>query len=433
MIDDSDVMTLTVDRNDAQTVYATACTGIYRSNDGASRWTKLKGIPSESRRTRALALDPTRTAGLYAGTTQGLWASEDGGASWQLVTPRTLVVNSIVALPDGTVLLGCDGAGVVRSGDRGRSWTSSNDGFSERFVSRMVFDREGKQVLAGILGDRNHGGVLVAPEPSGPWRPLGPGLEGREVFALTLAGRQPLVGTDDGIYLWAAPSRQWRRLATVVDGLDVHPRVADIVSLAGRVLLGATPQGLLRTRDGGESWVRLDLGLARAVSALAVIPGEAESVLAATPLGLYESRNAGGTWTQVSGGLGAAGIHGLAFLPGSDRVVLATTPSGLLKSADRGRTWQRRGGGLPYSDITGLALHPDGRTVYASDFTRGGVFRSGDAGDTWVPLPTDGLASDRVWALALDPASPGRLLAASPTGGLHLLSLLPPAVNTGTP
>jgi photosystem II stability/assembly factor-like uncharacterized protein len=451
MIEDSDVMTLTVDRQDPQRVYATACTGIYRSLDGAARWSKLRGIPSESRRTRAFALDPTRSGGLYAGTTLGVWSSEDNGTSWQLVTSRSLVINSIVVLPDGTVLLGCDGAGVLRSGDHGRSWAASNDGFSARFVSRMVFDRDGKQVLAGILGDRTHGGVLVAPEPAGPWRPLGSGLEGREVFALAMAGRQPLAGTDDGVYAWVADavtpveastngggaarlsSGAWARLATVVDGLDAHPRVADLVSLPGRVLIAATPQGLLRTRDGGQSWSRLELGLARAVSALAVIPGESRGVLAATPLGLYESHDAGSSWTQVSRGLGDASIHALAFLPGSDTVVFATTPSGLLKSSDRGRTWQRRGGGLPYSDITGLALHPDGRTVYASDFARGGVFKSGDAGDSWTPLPTDGLASDRVWALALDPASPGRLLAASPTGGLHLLSLLPPAVHTGTP
>ena len=444
MIDDSDVMTLTLDRDDRRTLYATACTGIYRSVDEAGRWTKLKGIPSRSRRTRAFAIDRTRRDVLFAGTTQGFWASEDAGASWRLLSSASLVVNAVLAQPDGTLLLGTDGAGVLRSRDRGRSWAAANDGFSERFVSRMVFDREGRHVYAGILGDRHHGGVLVARDPRGPWRPLGPGLEGREVLALTLAGRQPVAGTDDGVFVWfedgAAPPAAasagrgaWKRLPTLAGGLDLHPRVADVVVLAGRVFMAATAQGLLRSTDAGHSWSRLTLGSARPVTALAAVPGEPRGVLAATPLGLYESRDAGATWTQASHALAEVVIHGLVFLPRSDAVLFATTHRGLFRSTDRGRTWHRRGGGLPYSDITGLALHSDGRTAYASDFGRGGVFRSLDGGDTWAPLSTQGLASDRVWALALDPAS-ARLFAASPTGGLHLLSLeKPPGVNSGSP
>ena len=52
-----------------------------------------------------------------------------------------------------------------------------------------------------------------------------------------------------------------------------------------------------------------------------------------------------------------------------------------------------------------------------------------DAGKTWERMPTDGLASDRVWTLGLDPAAPERLLVASPTGGLHLM--VPAGVVTG--
>jgi len=66
-------------------------------------------------------------------------------------------------------------------------------------------------------------------------------------------------------------------------------------------------------------------------------------------------------------------------------------------------------------------VSPDGRTIYASDFTWGGIFRSVDGGSSWDRMPTDGLASDRVWTLGLDPAAPERLLAAASAGGLHRL------------
>src|SRR5262249_59610322 len=109
---------------------------------------------------------------------------------------------------------------------------------------------------------------------------------------------------------------------------------------------------------------------------------------AVTRLAVFPSTGAGASWTE-RGGTPDAGIHALAFLPGSDRVLFVTTPRGLYRSPDQGATWAPRGGGLPLSDITGLALHPDGRVLYASDFARGGIYKSEDGGDSWVRVSTD--------------------------------------------
>src|SRR5712691_10649625 len=429
MIDDSDVMTLTVDRWKPQVVYATACTGIYRSEDAAARWTKVKGIPSSSRRTRSFAQSPDDQNRLFAGTTEGVWSSADGAQTWRLITQKNLIINDVLALPGGVVLLGTEGAGVVRSTDGGQTWLASNDGFSERFVSKVVFDRVGRRVLAGIWGDRRHGGVFAAPGPRGPWSRLGTGLEGREVLSLALLGREALAGTDDGIFLSDVETGAWSRLATMVDGVDMHPRVKDILALPPRNLLAATSKGLLRRAEGGRTWMRPALGLTDEISALAVSPNDIGLIVAASGLGFFRSRDGGQSWEQVSPGFGDFQTHALAFMPSDDRVLLATTGQGLFRSADQGATWARCTGGIPYSDITGLAIHPDGRTIYASDFTWGGIFRSLDSGRTWERLPTDGLASDRVWTLGLDPAAPERLLVASPTGGLHLM--MPAAAATG--
>ena len=428
MIDDSDVMTLTVDRANTQNVFATACSGIYRSTDAAGKWAKVRGIPSSSRRTRAFAQSPDNPGLLFAGTVEGLWMSGDGGLTWRLATQKELVVNSIVALPGGTVVLGTDGAGVVRSGDGGLTWVASNAGFSERFVSRMLFDRVGRRVLAGIWGDRVHGGVYSASTARGPWTRFGTGLGGREVISLALIGNEVLAGTDDGIFLSAGPAGAWERLTTVVDGADVHPRVADVVALSTRTVIAATSKGLLRTADGGRTWQRLALGLSEQISALAVSPNDPDLVVATTALGIYRSTNGGDSWAQVSGGFGEIQAHAIAFVPSNDKMMFAATGKGLFRSDDMGKTWARATGGIPWTDITGLAVHGDGRTVYASDFTWGGIFRSTDGGATWERMPTEGLVSDRAWTLAVDPSSPDRVLAASPTGGVHLL--VPPAASS---
>jgi photosystem II stability/assembly factor-like uncharacterized protein len=429
MIDDSDVMTLTVDRSNTQTVFATACSGIYRSADGAQKWSRIRGIPSSSRRTRAFAQSPDDFNRLYAGTIRGVWMSDDGATTWRLATRDDLVVNAILALPGGTVLLGTEGAGVVRSDDAAATWTASNQGFSERFVSHMLFEPTGRRLLAGIWGDRRHGGVFAAPGPRGPWNRLGTGLEGREVLSLASYEDTMLAGTDDGIYLWTAAADAWRRVRTLARGLELHPRVNDLAALPGGTYVAATSLGLLRSLDGGVTWKRPLVGLAGQikVQALAASTKQPGLIVAATPLGFFRSLDGGEKWAQVSSSLGDGEARRIAFLPSDESMVFATTSRGLFRSRDQGETWSRVGGGMPQADITAIALHPDGRTLYVSDFTWGGVFRSLDGGETWERLPVEGLVSDRVWTLAVDPAAPERVLAASPTGGIHLLMPAPAA------
>jgi photosystem II stability/assembly factor-like uncharacterized protein len=418
MVFDSDVFTLTVDARARETLYATACTGIYRSRNAGGLWSKLRGIPASSRRTRAFAQDPDRPATLYAGTTEGLWASDDDGASWTLRSDRELVVNSVVPLPGGVVLLGCDGTGVLRSTDRGRSFAAANDGFSARFVARLLPDPEGARLLAAIQSDRQYAGVLTAPRAEGPWARLAPGLEGREVVSLAVAGRDVLAGTDVGLFRLVPGAASWGLVATAIGGGEMHPRVAEIVSQAPATLLLATDKGLLRSTDRGASWQTPALGPARSVSALLV---SGAALVAATPLGLYRSQDAGATWSYHSAGPSEGRV---SRIEGRGDLFFAATTAGLFRSQDAGRSWDRCTA-LPFGDIAGLALHANGRTVYAADFGRGGLYRSDDGGDTWSAFPTSGLAPERVWSLLIDVSGPGTLLAATASGGLHLLAAVP--------
>jgi len=419
MIDDSDVMTLTIDPRHPRTIYSTACTGIYRSTEAAMQWTKLGDIPFSSRRTRAFSQGDDVNL-LLAGTTQGLWISEDTGGTWWRATPVELVVNTLIVQPDGTILLGTEGAGVLRSTDRGRTWIASNTGFSERFVSRLLFDDAGRRLLAAVWGTARYSGVFVSQGVREPWVRLGNGLDQRQVLSLALLDGTILAGTDDGIFARGPKATAWTRLRTWLDGREVHPRVAELLALPPRRLLAATSNGVLRSDDGGRTWTQPILESAGEVSSFAVSNDHADLVVAATRSGFFRSKDGGDTWKRVSPELVGVTPHAIVFMPSDDRVLFATTSGGLFRSDDRGSTWGRVNGGIPHSDLTGIVVAPDGRTIYASDFTWGGIFRSVDGGLSWARMPTGGLGSDRVWTLGLDPAAPNRLLASSAAGGLHL-------------
>lgn len=419
MIEDSDVFTLTLDRRNPDRVLATACSGIYRTSDGAGLWSRVQGMPFGSRRARAFAQDLDRPDTFYAGTTQGFWVSTDDTAGWRPTTALDVVVNAVVSLPGGFVLAGTEGAGVLLSGDRGRTWVSSNAGFSERFVSRIAFDPGSGRVLASVWGDRIHGGVFAAPDPRSPWVRLGEGLKGRDVLSLAVAGSRSFAGTDQGLFTLDAPEQTWRHFPlNAKPGLPA-PRVNDLASLHGRTLLAATSAGLFRSDDAGRVWTQ-PLEAYGEVTALALAPS-GEMSLAATGLGLQTSRDEGRTWAGMANP-GLARVNALALVPGERPVILAATSRGLYRSSDDAATWSLGAHGLPDSDFTGIAVTPRGDSIFVSDFAWGGVYRSDDRGLSWIRLRDDGLVTDRVWALGIASGAPDELLAASAVGGLHLLT-----------
>jgi photosystem II stability/assembly factor-like uncharacterized protein len=430
MIDDSDVFVMMLDHRTPRTVYATACTGIYRSVDAGARWVKAKGIPTSSRRTRAFAQDPERPDTLYAGTTEGLFKSEDGMATWRLMTSKDLVVNSIAMLPrarGGTLLLGTEGAGVLRSSDGGETWSASNEGFSERLFSRVLFDgprrpcpgrgprrsptrrRVRGTPLRGPLGQAGPGPGGARGALPGP-RALGhPGGNGRR--PLPVRARRGRLETPRN------PGRRRRRPSSRIR--RPGPAGADLPG--GHLARPPAQRRWWHDLDPAEPrFRRVGAGAGRGGSRPEAADGGHRPGLLPQPrCGIH----LGAGIPRPGGPRGA-----FAGLPsGRRKVLFATTPEGLLKSTDQGRVWQKRGRGLPDSDIRGLALTADGRILYASDFARGGLYRSGDAGETWREVSVSGLGSDRVWTVAVDPASPETLLAASSSGGLHLLT--PPAAG----
>src|SRR6266545_3085446 len=105
----------------------------------------------------------------------------------------------------------------------------------------------------------------------------------------------------------------------------------------------------------------------------------------------------------------------------SNTVYAGAATGGVWRSTDGGVTFRRSWPATLTPSIGALAVTPAG-AVYAGTgegnpgggsvtFPGNGVFRSTDGGTTWTPAGLAG--SDRIGRLALDPANPNRLFAAS--------------------
>jgi photosystem II stability/assembly factor-like uncharacterized protein len=293
------------------------------------------------------------------------------------------------------VLLATDRSGVLASDDGGVTFTASNRGFTHRQVAALLVDRADAATLyAGVLNDKEFGGVFISHDAGQAWKQTSDGLDGRDVFVLRQAPDNSLIaGTDHGIFAlkpnasrWtprnvllpvkteSAPAKKSVVRPTVPN--DLTARVS-VLEFAGERWFAATSTGLLVSADSGETWRQeslpgvgtpLSISVAGKVvavagrNAVAVSVNGGESWLPSKPLdpefainavgvdsrgdiwlaaraGLFRSTDAGDTWKQVSW-LRLANILTVQFDDETHRVLVTSGSSvNVFESSDNGRTW----------------------------------------------------------------------------------------------
>jgi photosystem II stability/assembly factor-like uncharacterized protein len=117
---------LLVDPTNSDVVYAGTTNGLYKSTDQAEHWTKIGGSIQHAY-ISAIQLDPTNPSTLYMATSDRVQKSEDGGETWQpkihgleAASIRSLQMS---LLDPRTLYVGTNGGGLYRSTDAGESWS----------------------------------------------------------------------------------------------------------------------------------------------------------------------------------------------------------------------------------------------------------------------------------------------------------------------
>jgi photosystem II stability/assembly factor-like uncharacterized protein len=374
IIDDSDIFSIIVDESNPRTIFASACSGIYKSIDGGSKFERMLEIPFSARRTHVLRQDPNNPAVVYAGTTEGLWLTRDSGANWRRVTDPDVVVNDVLVDPrdSNRVLLASDRIGVLASADSGLSFRPSNSGFAHRYVSSMLIDRDNiDTVYVGVVNDRESGGVFVSNDAGKHWEQINAGLDGRDVFALNQANDGSiLAGTNRGLFELSRAGSEWKSLSD---------------TLGNKLATSVDSLGSVKVND------------------IKVTP---DKWYAATSAGLYTSLNQGKTWTRD---IGPGKLELVALGLKRDQIVVAS-PRKVLVSAQGGKWSLLRGIPAYVDSIQSLAVTPDGETLIASSQ---GAFRRLKAG--WARVKPDA-SSKNINFVSYDESNQ-RLLAVSSGSG----------------
>ena len=188
--------------------------------------------------------------------------------------------------------------------------------------------------------------------------------------------------------------------------------------------------GVYKSSDAGKTWTNMGLKDGQQIGDIIIDPKNENRVFVAvlghpygpnTERGVYRSLDGGKNWERVLYKDENTGAIQVSFDPNNSNILYADlwagrqgpwengawngTESGLYKSIDGGNTWKKLTKGLPTPaeglGRIGFDIAPTNSkrmyaTVDAGD--KGGIYRSDDAGDSWININPDG----RFWGRGSD-------------------------------
>jgi photosystem II stability/assembly factor-like uncharacterized protein len=401
VIDDSDVFSIVIDRAQPANIFISACSGIYRSDSAGELFRKIQGIPYSARRTRMLQMDPIDHNIVYAGTTEGLWKTIDGGTTWKHMTGSNIIINDVLIDPrqPSRVLLATDRSGVLASDDGGVTFTASNRGFTHRQAAALLVDRSNSNVLyAGVLNDKEFGGVFISRDAGQTWKQNSDGLDGRDVFVLRQAADNTLVaGTDHGIFALPLNVSRWiprdlplakpqaavikKTSMRVAAAQELAPRVT-VLELGSDKWFAATSNALFVSSDSGATWRAESLsGIGVPVSIS--VTGKVVAIAGRNTVAV--SVSGGESWLPTTTLDADFSINSVAVDNSGDVWLAART--GLFRSTDAGDSWKKVSS-LRLADIQTVRFDDDNHRVLVTSGLSVNIFESSDNGRTWNAIST---------------------------------------------
>jgi len=317
--------------------------GVFRSSDGGRTWAGA-GLGGQS--VRVLAMAPSDSSVLVAGTLDGVYLSRDASKTWQRISPEhhpeLQNFDSLAIDPrDPQTIYAGTFHLPWKTTNGGRTWNPVHAGMIDDsdVMSLLIDGRDPQRIFASACS-----GIYRSDDRAAQWRKIqGIPYAARRTYAIAQDPREPdrvYAATSEGLWKTEDGGLNWRR--TTSDSLVVNSVIVTEGS-PGRVLIGADGSGVLASNDGGEH---------------------------------FQETNAGFNHRQIL----ALGWD--ARPPGRLLAVLAQSSDAVLVSSDEGRTWSPLGSGLPAEPVLRAYAAPDG--AWWAPLARGGLIRYQAGSDSWA-------------------------------------------------
>jgi photosystem II stability/assembly factor-like uncharacterized protein len=308
------VTSLTLDLSHQGTIYLGAAGSVFKTTDAGAHWVASNsglsnlGVPD-------LAIEPDNPQTVYAAS-GGLFKGTGRGNSWSVVDAGYYAVAVDPREPSRVYAVSLDG--FHASADRGETWIHTNTQAISTSVAVDPFDSETLYLGTGCLPRSPCLGLLKSTDRGRTWTVKSVGLPNSPIEEVVPDPRTPgtlyvtvrnLAGGDHGVYKSTDGGETWSGLLPqqIVTALAIAP------DPSGRTYAG-TRSGLIRSDDGGATWRSADAGLSdRNILSIAIDPSEPKRLYVGTAAAaVFQSTDGGDSWQPFDKGLRDRCVSSLA-------------------------------------------------------------------------------------------------------------------------
>lgn len=337
---------------------------VYRSTDNGDSWEFSDNLGA-----LAFATDSNNT--IYCGTFLGLYKSTDKGVTWM---PNDFLINvelsSILIDTNNNIYCGTGyysgSSGVHHSTDGGGNWTYL--GLAGEAVLSLTLDSEGN-----LYAGTKYNGLFKTTDMGQRWDQYQKGIEGIEVFRLKINQQNKIfVGSEnEGIFRSTDEGKSFKQVGlpiSHIQNIDFSPDK--------NLIFASTPTGVQRYNRTTGIWENNGL---RQIEAVSVSPSG--DLYAATYTdGVYRSTDNGESWVKMNTVIN----YRYNFLAATDSFLIDAVFPKFRKSTDRGNSWDTT---YIDSDSWSSILFND-NVVYIHGYTNfeSKIFYTNDLGQTFIEI-----------------------------------------------
>ena len=390
--------------------------GIYKTEDGASNWSKLsKDLPTGELGRIGLAIAPSKAERIYSvisnasGAYEGLYISDDFGESWSRKTisgianvPYMWWFGKITVDPSDPEKLFSIGFNMDASSNSGTSWSGIFNGAHVDQHALYIHPADPEFMIAG-----NDGGICIS-ENGGLSYVFQQTLPITQFYTCEIDTQAPdrLYGgtQDNGTNRTFGEVDNWQHIL----GGDGFYALVDPVD--NKYVYAESQYGnFKRSTNGGSSFSFATVGIANERTnwnTPVVFDPSQTSTLYYGAQRLYQSINRAQNWDPISPDLtkGSAGgnlsfgtITTIAVSEQNGNIIYAGTDDGnVWNTLDGGNNWTKLSEDLPNRWVTRVACDPfiaSSAIVTFSGFrfneSDGNVFITNDNGNTWLDISSN--------------------------------------------
>ena len=369
-------------------IFINAIRDFYRSSNMGQDWTK---ICDTMKNLRTLAIDSSDN--MVGISSFGAYRSSDGGETWEDISINSIhFYNGLFVTPGGDIFIGSIEKGVFRSTNDGKNWELINNGLLG-FPGSFACDSTNR-IFTGTCS-----GLYFSTDKGESWNECDDGIRNTSVEALAVKSNGDIFAATglNGIFRTSNNGESWIR---VIHDLEVS--LIGFASIAinqdGHIFAGNINGGIFRSINNGENWVKLNGPSIYGVYAIA-FDSAGEVFVGTNGGGIYRSTDNGDTWENKNTGLTLKynGIY--SFGVNRKDHVFAATYNGVYRSTDHGEHWDNVNNGLPDDFVKSLVIDlNDNIFVVEPSY---GVYRSIDNGTTWEVIG-EGTIKKNVQSLAVN-------------------------------